>query len=329
MRNNRMDNIKAFLIFCVVFGHMLELCATGGTLYRGIYSFHMPVFIFISGYFARFNKKRIITGLVYPYFLFQFLYILFDALVLTKDFSAVQFQFTTPYWLMWYLLAMIFYYLLLPVMEGTDSRFLLVSACVLSLAAGFDRSVGYYLSLSRLFTFLPYFALGVTLRRVDIERLTENRVLKIAVPLLVIITLWLMHKPGLVSASALYGSYPYSAEGCSLAMRALLLVLGVNWIFFFLCYFPKRELPLLSSVGKYSLTVYLAHGFIKLYLANRGGIFVHSGYVNVGLAGLISLVIVFLFGNKYVGKILRLIFTGQGIELLSQKIRPLKNPNEK
>lgn len=99
MRNSKMDNIKAFLVFCVVFGHMLELCATGGTLYRVIYSFHMPAFIFKSGYFARFNKKKIITGLVYPYFLFQFLYILFDALVLTKDFSAVQFQFTTPYWL--------------------------------------------------------------------------------------------------------------------------------------------------------------------------------------------------------------------------------------
>ena len=44
MRNNRMDNIKFFLIFCVVFGHMLELVDTG-VWYKIIYSFHMPAFI--------------------------------------------------------------------------------------------------------------------------------------------------------------------------------------------------------------------------------------------------------------------------------------------
>ena len=63
MRNNRMDNIKFFLIFCVVFGHMLELVDTG-VWYKIIYSFHMPAFIFVSGYFAQFNRKKII-GVLY------------------------------------------------------------------------------------------------------------------------------------------------------------------------------------------------------------------------------------------------------------------------
>lgn len=52
-----MDNLKCFLILCVVIGHMLELVYAGGG-YRIIYSFHMPAFIFVSGYFARFRKKR-------------------------------------------------------------------------------------------------------------------------------------------------------------------------------------------------------------------------------------------------------------------------------
>ena len=102
MRNNRMDNIKFFLIFCVVFGHMLELVDTG-VWYKIIYSFHMPAFIFVSGYFAQFNRKKIISVLVYPYILFQCLYLLFDAVLIKQNLALLKIQFTTPYWLLWYL----------------------------------------------------------------------------------------------------------------------------------------------------------------------------------------------------------------------------------
>jgi fucose 4-O-acetylase-like acetyltransferase len=61
MRNYKIDNIKAFLIILVVFGHMLELVNMGG-LYRLIYTIHMPVFVFVSGYFAKFNAKKIVTN---------------------------------------------------------------------------------------------------------------------------------------------------------------------------------------------------------------------------------------------------------------------------
>ena len=99
-----MDNIKLFLIFCVVFGHMLELVDTG-VWYKIIYSFHMPAFIFVSGYFAQFNRKKIIGVLVYPYILFQCLYLLFDAVLIKQNLALLKIQFTTPYWLLWYLVA--------------------------------------------------------------------------------------------------------------------------------------------------------------------------------------------------------------------------------
>ena len=50
-RDYQFDNIRLLLIFFVVFGHLLESFAIGSLLYRFIYSFHMPVFIFINGYF--------------------------------------------------------------------------------------------------------------------------------------------------------------------------------------------------------------------------------------------------------------------------------------
>lgn len=51
------DNARAILILLVVFGHMLQPYTSGdkylSALYLVIYSFHMPTFLFISGYFAK------------------------------------------------------------------------------------------------------------------------------------------------------------------------------------------------------------------------------------------------------------------------------------
>ena len=58
-RDNRFDNLKGILIILVVFAHILEQNSHYksepilANLYSFIYSFHMPVFVFISGYFTR------------------------------------------------------------------------------------------------------------------------------------------------------------------------------------------------------------------------------------------------------------------------------------
>lgn len=55
VRDPYLDIVKGMLILFVVFGHMLEsgYGAMGNTLYHFIYSFHMPLFIFISGYLTK------------------------------------------------------------------------------------------------------------------------------------------------------------------------------------------------------------------------------------------------------------------------------------
>lgn len=146
----------------MVFAHLLEQAPgfpLGTVLYRAIYTFHMPAFLFLFGLFARFHPRRIVFSFALPYFVFQALYILFDRLA--SD-SAAAMQFTTPYWLMWFLMVCIFYQLLIPFFD-TDSRkvqaFWVCVAFVLAMLIDFDKSVSYYLSLSRFFVFLPWFLL--------------------------------------------------------------------------------------------------------------------------------------------------------------------------
>lgn len=313
MRNYRMDNIKAFLIFCVVAGHMLELTGTGRG-YRVIYSFHMPAFIFVSGYFAHFDRKRIVGSLIYPYILFQILYLVFDAIVIKHNLEVLSIQFTTPYWILWYLLVMIFYYLLLPFMEGINCVLLLVCGGVLSLISGFDQSMGYYLSVSRFFTFLPYLILGTVWKRLHIEQLLKDNRIRIVNAAGVLVAVWLIGKFQFVSNTMLYGSYSYEGAGYSIFIKGLLLLCALNWICFFMWFFPGVNIPVISSIGKNTLIIFLLHGFIKKYLESIGGVFIYSRYVNMGLVVLISGIIVLSFGNRYAGAVGEQIFTGKGIE---------------
>lgn len=85
--NNRLlyiDQLKGIAIFLVVFGHSIQnntVESRNASLFEWIYSFHMPLFMFISGYIAQkttkinsisdyfiFLKKRSISLLI-PYFI--------------------------------------------------------------------------------------------------------------------------------------------------------------------------------------------------------------------------------------------------------------------
>lgn len=84
------DNLRAYAIILVVIGHVLQFNLKNYEslyLYKVIYSFHMPLFIFISGYFAvysinkydsffKFGIKKI-RELLVPYLIFGVPYLMF------------------------------------------------------------------------------------------------------------------------------------------------------------------------------------------------------------------------------------------------------------
>lgn len=56
-RTPKWDNLKFAMILCVVIGHTLyyfySSSAIAKSLYLFLYTFHMPVFVFISGLFSK------------------------------------------------------------------------------------------------------------------------------------------------------------------------------------------------------------------------------------------------------------------------------------
>src|SRR5690625_3778578 len=82
-RNPYFDNAKVVLIFLVVFGHMIQpfIGDSHGmnTLYMWMYTFSMPAFIFLAGFFAKGSGTKeyvlnLAKKLLLPYVIFQLLY---------------------------------------------------------------------------------------------------------------------------------------------------------------------------------------------------------------------------------------------------------------
>ncbi|MES3695799.1 acyltransferase family protein [Mammaliicoccus sciuri] len=82
-RDHYFDNARFFLIVLVVFGHLTRSYVNDShifkALYMFIYSFHMPAFVLISGFFAKgVGKpgyiKKITIKLLLPYLIFQLFY---------------------------------------------------------------------------------------------------------------------------------------------------------------------------------------------------------------------------------------------------------------
>lgn len=106
------DSLKFVLIALVVIGHVIErnrespFCLA---LYNTIYLFHMPLFVFVSGYFSKKysdNKKTLKTLLllIESLLVFQLLHKL-PSLINGKE--SVLSVIVFPAWTIWYLYSLI------------------------------------------------------------------------------------------------------------------------------------------------------------------------------------------------------------------------------
>lgn len=313
-RDYSFDNLKFILIILVVFGHLIEICSNYGresNVYKIIYSFHMPLMIFISGFFAKFNKKKILNFTIL-YIVFQLLYTVFLKYGLKSD---VDIQLFKPEWLMWFLLVSVYYMILIPLVKvnfnnGNLKRnyikiFVILTLSVLiSLFIPYIKKIGYYLSLSRFFAFLPYFLLGFYIRKY-IEFKGENNIIKqerklffkVLFGILTLTSVILVILLVNVNAYHFMGSFGYYSKYPSNPFVKLFsMFCAISWIGF-LTYTLKinRKLPVISRIGQNTLVIYLLHGFI-IKLLEHFNIF-EKYQVNLLFILLFAISIVLLLGN--------------------------------
>lgn len=310
IRNYKFDNIKFLLMFLVLLGHSLELFKGDERklLYQIIYLFHMPAFIFITGYFAKFQPKKIIQRYVITYFVFQTIYQIFDAVVLeeTLEFSL---QYTKPYWHLWFLMAAGMYLAMIPFINTEKKKYqvvIIVIVILTSLLAGYDKTVGYTLTLSRFMTFMPFFVIGYfcgkykKLMKYKIDK-NQKQIIGIGSILICVVSMYWLKSEN-IKTTILYGSINYEQASYHMGIRGLLLIFAIAWIIALLFLIPNREIPIISKCGQHTFWVFILHGFI-LKLEKKYGVYQYSQRDNLLLAVVSSSVILFVLSYPWKKKI--------------------------
>ncbi|GHI00930.1 acyltransferase family protein [Neobacillus kokaensis] len=271
-RSKYFDNAKFILIFLVVFGHVISpLKEKDGvlfTIYTFIYLFHMPAFIFISGYFSKgFKKKgyiqKTVKKILLPYFIFQILYSVFYFLSGKEE--TLHFDLFQPHWTLWFLLSLFCWNCMLYLFARLKWKGV-AAAFFIGIIVGYIDQIGSFLSLSRTFVFFPYFLIGFLINGEQLKRIIKNNY-SLPIGIVVIAATFFFFNHGFPDNAVpwLLGDRSYTAMGIDHLgaglYRGLQYILTIIVIFGFLTFIPSIHLKL-TKIGERTLYIYLFHGFI-------------------------------------------------------------------
>lgn len=268
VRDPWLDNAKMALILLVVVGHAWALLPSdgpGGQLYDFLYLWHMPAFVFISGYLSRgfeYAPERmwqLVRTLVVPYIVFEAALALFRLWVGGERLHDL---FADPHFPLWYLPALVVWRLLTPLFRPLWGG--VIVAVGVSVVGGFlGGDVSKVMDFARILGFLPFFVLGLKATPEMLGWLRGR--FPAALGLGAIAVLWLLAGSLDRWAGAAYLYYrPYDNLDASdtkvMLTRLMVVAVGVVGAAAFLALVPRWN-GWFSRMGSATLIVYLFHGF--------------------------------------------------------------------
>ena len=303
-RNYSLDIFKGVLIFLVVFGHfLLPVKEREYTLFNKlfffIYSFHMPAFIFLSGYFyynswkRKGTKLKSVIPLIMLFLMMKILLHISDMLFygdrnIIPDFL---FESSTP----WYISALIFFRLSLYPLElflklnkkklTSYAVIIYVTALIIfftffsMLNMNWQVRVDDFLSLDRVVSFAPYFYIGILYKKYSSLSKTsifeEINMRFFAIGAFCVLSFFVFFKYVRFYTLIFYGPWGYRiAEGNILpifkgVLNPLRIIympyaLSTSYFIFAVTSLKKNFLTnILKRFGVYSLPIFAFHRIIR------------------------------------------------------------------
>jgi len=261
------DSLKGVLIILVVLGHVLQVGDSRLTIttISWIYSFHMPLFVFVSGYFSNPDSPSYNKGcfrIIETYVCVQLIRcILEDGLNIHS--------LLIPKMALWYLLSLFLWKCLLawcPLKIRENKKALIITSIILSFVGGIFP-LGTIMSCSRTFCFLPFFILGYCLRGYDYKRLIDylNPLYASLLLLVAWVVFYYANKNFIMlfaGTESLYrGIGCFSRQRISILLCSSLMSLCVLSVTTLLA-----KLNVLVKLGRATLHIYIFHAIIYMYI---------------------------------------------------------------
>lgn len=268
-RNYLLDNLKGLLIFLVVFGHSLEIYKKESiiinVIYIFIYLFHMPVFVFVSGYFSKNLDKCRSTAFktfFIPFIVFNTLWNGLSAIFMGPS----AFSFFTPGWALWYLMSMFFWKVLIK--DLVKIRYIFPLSILMGLCAGMFNEFDALLSLSRTLVFLPFFLAGYYTSEHGLAILKKpSRLYSFCITVIALSFAIFTAQTDIIPVEFLYGSSPFETYTVpiwlGITSRALLYLIGFSFVFG-LINVLKQTPTFFSKIGSNTFAVYILHTYLLI-----------------------------------------------------------------
>ncbi|NLN65144.1 MAG: acyltransferase family protein [Clostridiaceae bacterium] len=299
------DNIKGILILLVVFGHFIwGYMGTGlaGVILSFIYIFHMPAFVFVSGFLSKSEHSRSKQSLIK----LALIYILFNTTIMIVSVAVFgsSFQLLTPSYSFWFLLSLIIWR---AVEKYIPQSNLFIIVCVAAaILIGFWKDVTNVLAIARTIAFFPFFHIGYKLPAEKTRHLIYHRKPKIYIigilSLLyaaLLSVLFLNRNPWLGETDFLMNSYSSVTDAIT---RITLLCLAGLVTAALVLLAPVKPIPLLCKWGKNSLSIYVLHRFITFAYAKSFPAATYSDYYIIYAFGAAFITTLVLGSDMVAGK---------------------------
>ena len=271
-RDYLFDNYKAFLIYLVVLGHFVGP-SVGANLFLRllkwvIVSFHMPAFIFISGYFSKkeLSVLTILQRLAVPYLVYEVIYYLWYTFVTHK---ATTLSLMKPKFTLWYLLALFMWRLITPYVKKLPYHTAL--AVLAGILIGFSNMEDSFLTIPRALVYYPFYLAGTSFDRETLIRWRTKKgtVFSLGCLLLMVLLVCCIGFGKFAPMQIFYGRYNYvfMKQGmlAGVLWRTVLYLIGFGMTFSLLVLIPEKKL-FLSFIGTRTMAIYLFHGLTYTYL---------------------------------------------------------------
>lgn len=266
-RDPWLDNTKMALVTLVVIGHswgLLSDTQVSNWAYNFLYFWHIPAFVFISGYLSksfewtRRHFKSLFFVLVVPYLIFEPALYYYRVSLGEQEPGILYLQ---PHWTMWYLPVLFFWRLITPILK---KHWLFLPAAVLISVAGGVWSLDWFM-LPRILGLLPFFVLGLHLRPRHLRHLDDPWVKVAAVGALVLIAVLSRDLDDWARTAFLWYDAGYEDLDVQLASaaqtRLAVMAVGLIGAFSVMALIPRRG-GWFTTMGAATMNVYLLHGFV-------------------------------------------------------------------
>lgn len=267
------DNIKVLLIFLVVFNHIIAFQLVKVDLivryiWYAITIFHMPAFIFISGYLSKKPQSAMknVKNLLIPYILgYSLTWYAQIWLGKTVDYEILRPSGTV----MWYVLALFVYRLTIEALGKV--RFIIPLSIILALWAGTRPEFTTYLSTSRIVVFFPFFVAGYLWKSEYTKAVRDFKGKWILIPicgfLLYAVPNYMITNE--MPVDIFRGNHTYLLSGLTdengIVIRLLMYLISFVLILTFFALLPDMRLPL-TFIGRNTMGIYFFHYPILIIL---------------------------------------------------------------